>query len=84
MFCRVCSHNDFQFFVALLKRFPTSSNSLKNAMGNKEASKLHNVASTYHKNFLSLELLQTEQFRVIVAALVVQKSNAHFVSKIRI
>ena len=25
-------HNIFQFFVALLKNFPTSSNSLKNAM----------------------------------------------------
>ena len=30
--CRAWSHNIFQFFVALLKNFPTSSNSLKNAM----------------------------------------------------
>ena len=30
--CRAWSHNIFQFFVALMKNFPTSSNSLKNAM----------------------------------------------------
>ena len=30
--CRVQSHNIFRLFVALLKNFPTSSNSLKNAM----------------------------------------------------
>ena len=30
--CKAWSHNIFQFFVALLKNFPTSLNSLKNAM----------------------------------------------------
>ena len=30
--CRAWSLNVFQFVVALLKKFPTSSNSLKNAM----------------------------------------------------
>ena len=39
MFCRVCSHTVFQFFVALSKRFPTSSNSLKNAMAGRDEEK---------------------------------------------
>ena len=35
--CRAWSLNVFQFVVALLKNFPTSSNSLKNAMPHKVA-----------------------------------------------
>ena len=41
--CRVCSHNIFHFFVALLKNFPTNSISLKNAMRSSQRDAMEKV-----------------------------------------